>query len=143
MSAALLCEKALHETDGVNSLIRVVDRWTISGPTEEMPPTAIQTTIVLMFKSGFHRGPGRVTITPVTPRDERMPAMDIPVLFEGDEDRGVNVVVPMAFPVQEAGVYWLGIALDGQVVSHIPLRVIYHQVVPTGMPPTPSNPDRQ
>src|SRR6202158_2516231 len=112
LSAALLCEKALQETDGVISLVRIVDRWTVSGPTEEMLQTAIQATMVLMFKSGFHRGTGRLTITPITPRDVRLPAMDMPVHFEGDEDRGVNVVIPMAFTVQESGVYWFAVALD-------------------------------
>jgi hypothetical protein len=70
-----------------------------------------------------------------------MPAIEVPVHFEGDEDRGVNVVIPMAFPAQEPGVYWFGVALDGQTVSHIPLRVIYHRVAPTQIPPNPSNPD--
>jgi len=144
LQTALLCEKALQETDGVISLIRVVDRWTVSGPTEDMPHTAIQATMVLMFKSGIHRGPGRLTITPRTPSDARLPAMELPVLFEGDEDRGINVVIPMAFPVQESGVYWFAVALDGQVVSHIPLRVIYHRVAPMQMPPNPApNPGRR
>jgi hypothetical protein len=135
LSAALLCEKALQETDGVSSLIRVVDRWTVSGPTEEMPQTAIQATMVLMLKRGIHRGPGRLTITPITPSDTRMQAMEVPVLF--DEDRGVNVIIPMAFPVQEPGVYWFAIALDGQAITHIPLRVIYHRVATMQMPPSP------
>jgi len=143
LSAALLCERALQETDGVISLIRIVDRWTVSGPTEEMPQTAIQATMVLMLKSGFHRGPGRLAITPITPRDVRMPMIEVPVHFEGDEDRGVNVVIPMAFPVQESGVYWFAVALDGQVISHIPLRVIYHRVAPMPTPPNPSTPGRQ
>jgi hypothetical protein len=140
LQAALLCEKALQETDGVISLIRIVDRWTVSGPSEDMPQTAIQATMVLMFKSGFHRGQGRLTITPTSPRDAPMPAIEVPVHFEGDEDRGVNVVLPMAFPVQESGVYWFDVALDGQTVSHIPLRVIYHRVAPMQLPPNPSNP---
>jgi len=142
LSAALLCERALQEMDGVISLIRVVDRWTVSGPTEDMPQTAIQATMVLMFKSGIHRGPGRLRITPSTPRDAELPAIEIPVHFEGDEDRGVNIVIPMAFPVQESGVYWFAVALDGQPISHIPLRVIYHRVAPM-LPPNPPNPDRQ
>jgi hypothetical protein len=143
LSAALLCEKALQETDGVVSLIRIVDRWTVSGPMEDMPQTAIQATMVVMFKSGIHRGPGRLTLTPISPRGARLPAMDIPVHFEDDEDRGVNVIVPMSFPVQESGIYWFAIALDGQIVSHIPLRVIYHQVVPAQTPPSLPNPDLQ
>jgi hypothetical protein len=142
LAIATLCEKVLQETDGVISLIRNVDRWIVSGPTEEMPQTAIQATLIVTLKSGFHRGPGRITITPSTPRDVALPAMDIPVNFEGDEDRGFNIVIPMAFPVNEAGVYWFTIALDGQAISRIPLRVIYHRVAPT-LPPSPSNPDRR
>jgi len=143
LQAALLCEKALQETDGVISIIRIVDRWTVSGPTEGMLQTTIQATMVLMFKSGFHRGPERLTITAITPRDERiLPAMEIPVHFEGDEDRGINVLIPMLFPVREPGVYWFEVALRGQIVSHIPLRVIYHRVAPMQMPPNPSS-DRQ
>ena len=140
LQAALLCEKALQETDGVISLIRIVDRWTVSASTEDMPRTRIPATMVLMFKSGFHRGPGRLTITPTSPRDEPLQVVEENVHFEGDEDRGVNVVIPLAFPVQEPGVYWFGVALDGRTVSRISLRVIYHRVAPTQLPPNPSNP---
>jgi hypothetical protein len=140
LQAALLCEKALQETDGVVSVIRIVDRWFVSGPTEEMLQTAIQATMVLMFKSGFHRGPERLTITAITPRDERiLPAMEIPVHFEGDEDRGINVLMPMLFPVHEPGIYWFEVALRGETITHIPLRVIYHRVAPMQMPSNPSS----
>jgi len=60
LSGAFLCEKALHEADGVNSFIRMVDRWTVTGPTEGMPATAIQATLVVVFKSGIHRGAGEI-----------------------------------------------------------------------------------
>jgi hypothetical protein len=83
LSVATLCERALQETDGVISLVRIVDRWTVSGPTEDMPLTPIQATMVLMFKSGFHRGPGRLTVTPTTPREVALLAMETPVHFEG------------------------------------------------------------
>src|SRR5580698_1518337 len=98
LSAAFLCEKALVETDAVNSFIRMVDRWTVTGPTEAMPTTPIQATLVVVFKSGIHRGPGQLTITPRTPSDVLLPALAVSVLFEGDEDRGIAFLLPMAFP---------------------------------------------
>jgi hypothetical protein len=140
LSAAFLCEKTLVETDGVNSFIRMVDRWTVTGPTEAMPTTAIQATLVVVFKSGIHRGPGQLTITPRTPNDVRLPALTVSVLFEGDEDRGIAFLLPMAFPVQEPGVYWFNISLDGQSFSEIPLRVIYHRVAQAMLPTNPANP---
>jgi hypothetical protein len=130
LSAAFLCEKGLLESDGVNSFIRIVDRWTVTGPTENMISAAIQATLVVMFKSGIHRGQGQLVITPRTPSNTTLPAMNIPLYFEGEDDRGIAVVLPMAFPVQESGVYWFNISLDGQTFSEVPLRVIYHRIVP-------------
>ena len=140
LAAAFLCENALHEVDRVNSFVRMVDRWTVTGPTETMPQTAIQATLVVIFKSGIHRGTGQMAITPTSPSDVRLPPLTVPVLFEGDEDRGIAVIIPMAFPVQEAGLYWFNISLDGQSFTEIPLRVIYHRVVPMTLPPSPANP---
>lgn len=136
--AAFLCERALREVDGVNSFIRIVDRWTVTGPSEAMPPTAIQATLVVSFKSGIHRGNGQLTITPTSPSDVRMQSLTLPVLFEGDEDRGLAIIIPMAFPVQEPGLYWFNVSLDGQSFSEIPLRVVYHRVVPMQMPSNPN-----
>jgi hypothetical protein len=138
LAAAFLCEKALREADGVLSFVRMVDRWTVSGPTEAMPPTPIQATLVVILKSGIHRGQGHITITPVSPSDARMPPLRVPVLFEGDEERGVAVVLPMMFPAQEPGTYWFNVSIDGQSLSEIPLRVVYHWVVSEQT--NPSNP---
>ena len=137
LAAAFLCERALREVDGVNSFVRVIDRWTVTGPTETMPQTAIPATLVVIFKSGIHRGSGQLVITPTSPSDVRLPALTIPVHFEGDEDRGIAVILQMAFPVQEPGLYWFNVSLDGQSFSAIPMRVVYHRVVPMQMPPSP------
>jgi hypothetical protein len=137
LTAAFLCEKSLLENDGVNSFIRVVDRWTVSGPSERMPPTSIQATLVIMFKSGIHRGPGTLTVQPVSPSDQNMLPFSVSVNFEGDEDRGIAIVAPMAFPVNEPGIYWFNVSLDGQSFTEIPLRVIYHRVAPMQMPSIP------
>jgi hypothetical protein len=95
--------------------------------------------MVVSFKSGIHRGPAEIVITPTSPSGTALPALTIPVNFEGDEDRGVSLVLPMAFPVQEPGVYWFNVSLDGQSFSEIPLRVIYHRVVPMVQQPNPAN----
>jgi hypothetical protein len=143
LSAAFLCEKALSEVDGVNSFIRMVDRWTVTGPSEVMPSTTIQTTLVVAFKSGIHRGNGQLAITPTSPSDVRMPSTSVPLLFEGDDDRGLAIVIPMGFPATEPGIYWFNVSLDGQTFSEIPLHVVYHQVVPTEMPSNPGHGPQQ
>lgn len=126
--AAFFCEKALHEKDGVLSFIRMVDRWNVTGPTETMPPTLIQAYLVVLMKAGIHRGSAQITITPTKPSGELMPTIAFPVFFEGDEDRGTGVVAPLGFPVQEDGLYWFDVAVDGQAVTKMPLRIVYQRV---------------
>lgn len=139
--AAFICEKLLQEQDGVPSAIRIIDRWNVNGPSENMPTTIIQGTFVITLKSGIYRGNAQVAITPITPSNVRLDPVVVPVLFEGEDDRGVGVVLPIAFPAQEPGLFWFEISLAGQalppqVITAIPMRVAYLQMVaPRPLPP--------
>ena len=128
LAVAVFSEKVLRETDNVLSLIRIVDRWTIAGPTETMPESVIQTNLVVTMKSGMFRGPSQIVITPTTPSGVQMQAMRVPANFEGDDDRGVAVHFPLAFPVREPGIYWFDISVNGQAQTKVPMRVIYQSV---------------
>jgi hypothetical protein len=131
VSAALVCEKALHEKDGVISFIRVVDRFVIQGPTDEMPPgSAVKFTVALCLKAGDARGKRKVVLRPEKPSGETMPDAAMQVLFEGDADRGVNVIMEMAFPVDQEGLYWLDALIDTQRITRIPLRIMYRKAIP-------------
>jgi hypothetical protein len=143
LQAAFFCEKALREADGVFSFIRAVDRWNIVGQSPTMIPTIIQATLVAMFKSGTFRASVPLVITPISPTNERMPPIIMPVLFEGDDERGGGVVLPMGFQVQEPGLYWFEVAitLPGEasaVMTFIPMRVVYMQTALPMMPPVPN-----
>ena len=143
LAAAFFCEKLLQEQDGVISAIRIVDRWNVTGPTQDMVPTVIQAFLVVLFKSGIHRGQAQITITPISPSNVRMQPIMLPVLFEGEDERGAGIGIPMGFPVQEHGTYWFEVALAigsgaAQIVTAIPMRVAYLQIGPMGPPANPS-----
>ncbi len=147
LAAAFFCEKVLREQDGVLSVIRIVDRWTVNGPTPQMLPTVIQATLVVMLKSGIYRGSTQVIITPVSPSNVRMQAIVLPLLFEADDDHGSGIVLPIGFPVQEDGPFWFEVALSGQglppqVVTSIPMRVVYLQTGPMLQRPNDSAPNQ-
>lgn len=127
LQTAVFCDRVLHETDGVYSLIRIVDRWVVAGTTEQMATTLIQTNLVITMKSGTYRGAAKVQIIPTNPSGQEMPSLNLPVNFEGDDDRGVAIALPIAFPVQEPGVYWFDVQVGGQSFSKVPLRVLYQQ----------------
>lgn len=136
LAAAFFCEKVLREADGVLSFIRVVDRWNVTGPAEQMPPTIIQTNLVVMMKSGIHRGSSQITITPTSPSGRVMSPVTLPTIFEGDDDHGSAVIAQFGFPVQEAGLYWFDVAVDSQPITKIPLRVAYLRVGPIPIQPS-------
>jgi hypothetical protein len=143
LTAAFFCEKVLQERDGVTSFIRLIDRWNIVGPTPTMNPTVLPTTLVVLFRSGMLRSSAMVSVTPVSPSSVRMQPINAPVLFEGDDERGCGVILPLGFPVSEPGLYWFEVALTAQggqqaVMTHIPMRVVYLQTGPMIPPPVPN-----
>lgn len=137
LTGVFFCEKVLREPDGVMSFIRVVEKWTVMGPAEAMQPSLIPLTLVVMGKSGGHRGSGLITLTPTTPSGEQMPPIPMAVVFEGDDDRGFAASGSILFPVKEAGAYWFELALDGAPLTHTAIRIVYMR---TSLGPNPQQP---
>jgi hypothetical protein len=127
LQTAVFCDRVLRETDGVYSLIRIVDRWTVAGTTEQMTTTLIQTNLVIIMKSGICRGAAKIQVIPTSPSGQEMASVQLPVNFEGDDDRGIAIALPLGFPVQEPGLYWFDIQISGQSLTRVPLRVLYQQ----------------
>ena len=129
LAAAVLCEKVLTEQDGVASLIRIVDRVTQTaiGPEAPFAMTTFQRELFLFvsFKSGSARGVKELTVRLTKPSGESPFAETLPVNFEGEDDRGANVIVQLLLEIDMVGLWWLDISLDGVHVTRLPLRIIY------------------
>lgn len=145
LTAALLCEKVLNEADGVKSLIRVIDRITVNAvgpPPPGTPPPIFPLTLFIAFKSGSARGPMNVTVRIDRPSTDPNPEpLQKTVNFEGEGDRGVNLIIPIAFNASVPGLWWFTVQLaepdgDPVTVSNVPLRVIFLQQ-PMPRPATP------
>lgn len=133
LQLAVFCEKVLVERDGVPSIVRVIDRFNISGNAPEMPPNQISFTIFVSFKAGFYRGKASLKLSPIPPSGKDLPAMTFPLLFEGDDERGVFIQANMSMVIQEEGLYWFDVSLQGLATQDIaftrmPLRVVYQQL---------------
>lgn len=138
--AALLCEKVLEEKNGTKSVIRIVDRVTRTAtgpnPPMEMMPFEHEFSMLVRFKAGDARGPMTLQIEPVKPSSETLHSMIGTVNFEGEEDRGIDVVVNFKVRMEQAGVYWFNVYLNGVRVTRAPLRVVYIRQV---TPPAPQS----
>jgi Family of unknown function (DUF6941) len=131
LTAALLCEKVLQEKDGILSAIRIVDRIIAtaqgSQPPEQMPPVPVNITALLMLKSGEARGSYTVKIQPVAPSGFKSPEVSWPIYLEG-EDRGANIVLQIVFQAKEEGLYWFEVSFKDELLTRIPLRVVYQRL---------------
>lgn len=129
LSAALLCEKVLVEQDGVKSAIRIIDRVTrtVAGPAppQEMEPFDHALTLLLILKAGWARGSFPLQITLIKPSGESPAPFQQTIHFEGEEDRGVDVLVNLKISLELSGIYWLEIHLSEQLLTRVPFRVIY------------------
>lgn len=129
--AAVICEKVLQEKDETISIIRMIDRVTLTAPAsaspETLPPIPLNLNAFISFKSGSARGRHTVKFRTETPSGIKSPEQLLPVLFEG-EDRGANLILNLNIVIDQEGVYWFDVFLEDRLLTRIPLRVLYQRI---------------
>jgi hypothetical protein len=135
LNAAVICEKVLQEKDETISIIRVVDRVTVtsaaSSSPENMQSISLNLNAFLSFRSGTAKGRNTIKWVMEEPSGIRGPEQLLPALFEG-EDRGANFILSLPLTVNQEGVYWFDIFLEDQLLTRIPLRILYQRIGPQG-----------
>lgn len=126
LAAAVLCEHVLEEKDGVHSLIRLIDRITVSSTGVDVMPE-IQTDLILFlsFRSGAAKGNYEASIVFADPDGKELTKTTIPFFAEGEE-RGNNIKANLnQLKIQKPGLFWFNVFLAGQLLTRVPLRVIH------------------
>lgn len=132
LNCAVICEKVLQEQNGTISLIRIIDRMTVTvstlGTPANMFPVPINNlNVFISLRSGEAKGRNTVKLRIETPSGVRLPEQLLPVLFEG-EDRGVNLILNLNIVADQEGLYWFDILLEDQLLTRIPLRIVYQRM---------------
>jgi hypothetical protein len=130
VNMAVFCERAMQETDGVLSIIRVIDQVNVqaSGPDapDALPPGGeITTTLVVMLKGGQARGTQSVQVVLEHPDTSRHEAPMMSVSFTQGEHSGANLVLPMKIQLTSAGLYWTDVLINERLATRVPLMVNY------------------
>lgn len=135
VTVATFCERVLEEKDGVHTLVRVVDTFFIDPPpaTISLPPgvkAAIQAFLMVIVKSGDFRGDATLSVRLRHPsgRYEQKP-VSAPIKFDGGV-QGSAVQIEMAISVEEIGLYWADVEVNGRVLTRAPLRVALRSTPP-------------
>lgn len=140
LQAACFCEQVIEDKTGVFSLIRIVDSLegsaTGPSPPDEMPPINYSTNLVVMAKSGSARGRRTLAVEVKKPsfQVEKIP-LELTVHFEGGE-KGHNVIIKLQYTIDQEGLYWFDLLLDGIKWTSLPLKVKYSRVVTAGQGPS-------
>lgn len=133
VKAATICSDVIEGKDGVLSLIRVIDRLTVTAagpqPPAEMPPHKYSLKIVLMFISGRAKGSKSVSLSVERPDATTQEIWSGTVFLEG-EDRGANLVIGLETEFNLEGLYWFDVYFEESRITRMPFRVIYQRVGP-------------
>ena len=133
LNAALICEKVLQEKDEAISIIRgVVDRVTVTSAASSLPGNmqsiSLNLNAFLSFRSGAAKGKNTIKWVMEEPSGVRGPEQLLPALFEG-EDRGTNFILSLPLTVNQEGIlYWFDIFLEDQLLTRVPLRILYQHI---------------
>jgi hypothetical protein len=127
LQVAAICERHILEADGALTLFRIVDRFTVSGPSEEFPPTILTFMLVVSFRSGSFRGTLDLGLKVIDPSVQIMQEITVPTRFEGDDERASQFFANAQWQVKEEGLHWIIVSLAGEECTRIPFRVVYQR----------------
>lgn len=128
------CESVIEGSDGVLSLIRVIDTITSnatgSSPPDSMPPLTAHLKLVVMAVAGQAKGRAELMIEPELPSGikQRDLTFSATLQFEG-EGKGANLIIDYAYLFEQEGLHWFSLYVDDQFWTRIPFYVRYNRVV--------------
>ena len=142
LAAAFLCETVLLEQDGRHSIIRIIDRVNRQSigatPPEKMVPFDYSLDLYLSFKAGSARGPMMLRVRLEKPNGTSDQVLAREFYFEGDDERGVNLISHLRLGLGMTGLHWFDVVLDDKRVTRIPMRVAYSREIKQPPAPPPS-----
>lgn len=124
LATAVLCERADRDRYGALTITRIIDGIVLPAAARQTPPTIIELTLVVIFRSGKFRGSREIALQQISPSGAVAPPTVFPTLFQG-EDHGAGVIAKVSLTIQEEGLHWFEVLLGGQPITRIPLRVAY------------------
>ena len=139
VSMAVFCDQVIEDKQGVLSLIRVIDRFTVEISAagidlpQQLPPGMIKLTFVIGLKAGTAKGRCEIEIGLETPDGQTKPVSSRSVSFAA-QNQGANIVNKITMGVEQEGVYWFNVKADGRMLTRAPLEIQYiRSVKPPGV----------
>jgi hypothetical protein len=125
----VICEKVLAEKDNVLSLIRIVDRFTLTitdkEPPEKIPELTRLMTIAMCWVGGLGTHEASFSIQSPGGEIQHSPqswSFTLDALI-----RSHTIATQIPVQLKKDGTYWIQFILNGVVKSRIPFQLIYEK----------------
>ena len=127
LKLGVICGQALIEKDNVLSLIRIVDKFTLTitgrEPPNQLPKSIVVMTIVMTWIGGL--GSHEAAFNIVSPGGETQNSPKTWSFNLDSLNQGHNIIAKVPIKINKAGVYWIEFILNDKVESRMPFQVVY------------------
>ncbi len=124
LSAAVLCEKVLQESNGSLTLVRLADRvdYDLSLlPAGVQPVMAIQGLISV--KSGPAVGAYKLKVVGINPKGQSHQLIESVFTLKGN-DQGQNLILNLTLLITGEGLHWFDVFIEDHLMTRIPLMLV-------------------
>ena len=139
VTAALLCESVLQESNGTLSVVRIADKvgYDPTGMPEGFRP-AFKISGLISLKAGPVVGDHNLKVVVENPQGKRTQIYELALKLMG-RDQGQNLIVTLNLGIEHDGLHWFDVIFDDdEVLTRIPLMVMQEAAAaPTSKVPTP------
>ncbi len=121
--------------DGKMPVEGLPNRVDVEGDTKKMSPFKLPIILFIGFVAGEYTGKAVISIQPVSPNEDTLPPHYSEVEFQESLNHRVYVSVKVEeFPVQQPGIYWFDVKLNGNPMARVPLEISYRRRMPKKPP---------
>jgi hypothetical protein len=128
--AAVFCDSIVEGSDRALSVVRIVDRVTLTIPADapadipsEEKRLPVSLWALVMFKRGCAKRRHRVRLVMHSPSGKSGVILDKALVFSKEPNGGLNLRLHINFAAKECGQFCLDVLLDGKRFTRMPLAV--------------------
>lgn len=127
LATAVLCERVLHEGDGVLSAIRIVDQFSVKDAPADSPPLLVS-LLVMVKPRGDEREEHTLHLTMTHPSGDEKPLKLDPVTLNlSGGAGGASFISKIGLPTQEAGLYYVNVLIGEERITRVPFKLLRNE----------------
>lgn len=135
LAAAVFCDSVLRGEDGVLTVVRIIDRITITIPADAPPEVPsdkhrllTQIEGLVGFKSGYAGGKHELKLVIQSPSGKRQVMVNQTADFKAEVHGGYHLRLKTGIAVGESGLYLVDVFLDGKRMTRMPLLIVVQRL---------------